>query len=224
MQWIHSFTIAICDIAPPAQTKTLLLQFMNYQIKLRILPFILFFSTTILYANNTASEASYTTVVKNKSVIIEIPSYTNTSVEIGIAEQPLHGQVQINANQSITYQPKQGVCEEVDVFKYVQKNELKIDTVTIFVEILCENLTIMNGFDYDTEKEPTTFTIVGIENYPENSLTVFNDEGNQVYHKEGYLNDWDGRKEGEPLPEDVTYYYVLNDGQGQTYSGYLRIN
>ena len=52
----------------------------------------------------------------------------------------------------------------------------------------------------------------GLENYPENTLTIFNRWGNRLFQTEGYQTDdfrWDGKRQGVPLPAD-TYYYILN--------------
>lgn len=54
-----------------------------------------------------------------------------------------------------------------------------------------------------------------IENYPNNSVDIFNRYGNLIYHVEGYGNDWDGVAnvngvigKGEVIPTG-TYYYIL---------------
>lgn len=65
--------------------------------------------------------------------------------------------------------------------------------------------------------------IEGIESYPSNELTVFDKQGLQLYHQKGYHNNWDGTLKGETLAEG-TYYYVLKDGQGGIYSGYIQVH
>jgi gliding motility-associated-like protein len=50
--------------------------------------------------------------------------------------------------------------------------------------------------------------IQDIVNYPENEVFVFNIYGQQVFAKQGYMNDWAGTYNGNALP-DGTYYYVL---------------
>lgn len=54
-----------------------------------------------------------------------------------------------------------------------------------------------------------------IENYPDNSVQIFNRYGNLIYEVEGYQNDWDGVAnvsgvigKGETIPSG-TYYYIL---------------
>jgi gliding motility-associated-like protein len=42
----------------------------------------------------------------------------------------------------------------------------------------------------------------------DNELTIFNQWGDQVFHSEPYLQNWDGTDSGNPLPPG-TYFYVL---------------
>ena len=89
-----------------------------------------------------------------------------------------------------------------------------------------KNLFVDNG-DGDND----TFTIQGIEQFPNNELAIFNRWGVEVYRKKGYDNSWGGISEGratiakgEELPVG-TYYYVLKLGSGQKdRAGYLYIN
>ncbi|MBP2831833.1 gliding motility-associated C-terminal domain-containing protein [Aquimarina sp. U1-2] len=68
------------------------------------------------------------------------------------------------------------------------------------------------------------FMIEGIENYPDNQLTVYNRWGSKVFEATGYQNDWFGTYKGEILP--VGNYYYIMDIQGdinETYKGYITI-
>lgn len=49
--------------------------------------------------------------------------------------------------------------------------------------------------------------------YPNNTLTVFNQWGDQVYHEEAYQNDWKGTYQGNDLPTG-TYFIVADRGDG----------
>ena len=53
------------------------------------------------------------------------------------------------------------------------------------------------------------FIVKGIDDYPDNSIVVYNRWGNLVYDKSGYANDWDGsNNDGEPLPAG-TYFVIF---------------
>ena len=167
-------------------------------------------------------------VIKNNKLIFDLFGETMTPVKVqdkGIVKSPKFGKVKFNKDESITYQPSKDVCEETDEFTYFIKSKKGIDTLQIKVEILCESLTIMSGFTPDGDGENDTFTILGVQNYPNNSLLIFNKWGEQIYSKNNYSNDWSGgENEGKNYAsEDSVYYYVFEDGKGQSYSGYLQI-
>ena len=68
--------------------------------------------------------------------------------------------------------------------------------------------------------------IDGITQHPSNELYVFSRWGNQVYYKKDYNNKdelWDGKQNGQPLPQG-TYYYVLKLVKvNKTYRGCIYI-
>lgn len=167
-------------------------------------------------------------VVKNSKVIFDLFGEQLTPSKVlktGFIKTPKHGKVKFNTDESVVYIPYRDVCEETDLFSYFIKTPEGIDTIEIQVEILCESLTILNGFSPDGDGQNDTFTILGVQNYPDNSLLIFNKWGEQVYAEKGYKNDWSGsRAMGENLAsEDSVYYYVFEDGKGKSYSGYLQI-
>ncbi|MFT7606222.1 MAG: gliding motility-associated-like protein, partial [Saprospiraceae bacterium] len=79
------------------------------------------------------------------------------------------------------------------------------------------------GFSPNGDGVNDFFYIEGIEAFPDSKLNIFNRWGNEVYNKEGYLNDWGGTWKNKLLP-DGTYFYVLTDGNGHSYSGYVQIH
>ncbi|MFP4845430.1 gliding motility-associated C-terminal domain-containing protein, partial [Winogradskyella sp. PE311] len=89
-------------------------------------------------------------------------------------------------------------------------------------------LKIYNEFSPNGNGLNETFTIDCINDYPNNTLEIYNRWGNLVYSKEGYDNTFDGTSNGrsvfnvnEKLPVG-TYYYILNLGDGSDrYSGWL---
>ncbi|MGC6431067.1 MAG: gliding motility-associated C-terminal domain-containing protein, partial [Jejuia sp.] len=102
------------------------------------------------------------------------------------------------------------------------------DSDTAEVDPKC--LTIYNEFSPNGNGKNEVFYIDCINNYPDNTLKVFNRWGNLVYTKEGYDNTFDGVSNGrsvlnrnEKLPVG-TYYYVLDLGDGsEPVAGWLYI-
>jgi gliding motility-associated-like protein len=86
------------------------------------------------------------------------------------------------------------------------------DTITLFVT---ENpdwpLTIFNTFTPNGDGYNDIWFIENIDKYPDNHLWIYNRNGHLVYEKQSYLNDWEGKYYGTPLPA-ATYYYILETG------------
>jgi large repetitive protein len=98
-----------------------------------------------------------------------------------------------------------------------------IDTVSVEVSVPnCpfEMVKIPEGFSPDGDGINDYFEMPGIEQFPDNSLVVFNAWGTQVFDSVGYRSTWDGkdRPSGELLPEG-TYYYVLKVNGQQDVKG-----
>ena len=77
------------------------------------------------------------------------------------------------------------------------------DTEEVVVEPL--KLNIPNVITPNGDGKNDTWVVDGLELYPENTLSIYNRWGNEVYHSNGgYKNDWSGNglREG-------TYYYLL---------------
>ena len=74
-------------------------------------------------------------------------------------------------------------------------------------------LIIPEGFSPNEDGLNDRFKILGIEQYPDIELRVFNVHGSEVYHKANYDNSWDGTSTsnlnpGSKLPTG-TYYYAI---------------
>jgi len=68
------------------------------------------------------------------------------------------------------------------------------------------NVITPNG---DGVNDNLHFPCLVTELYPKNKITIFNQWGDEVYHKTPYQNDWYGTYRGEELPVG-TYYYLLD--------------
>ncbi|MEL6865116.1 MAG: gliding motility-associated C-terminal domain-containing protein, partial [Bacteroidota bacterium] len=169
-----------------------------------------------------------TTTILNTLVAIPVlanDSLNGSLVDIFIITDPLFGQVEINPDFTFTYVPDPNVCEVTDSFEYVIVTETGSDTATVSIFVMCDQLTIFSGFSPNDDGINDTFTILGIENFPNNRVYIFNRWGNEVYVQRGYTqaNAWDGRWKGNDLP-DGTYFYVIEDGEGNKFSGYVQLH
>ena len=146
------------------------------------------------------------------------------TVNVEIITDPSNGTVTLNADNTVDYMPDNNFCGD-DTFTYVITTPAGSDTAVVNISILCEAITIFNGFSPNNDGVNDTFRIMGIESFPNNEVIIFNRWGNQVYYKRGYTNaeGFDGTWETSVLP-DGTYFYVIDDGEGNKFSGYLQIH
>ena len=65
------------------------------------------------------------------------------------------------------------------------------------------------GFTPNGDGKNDFFVIKGIDDYPDNTIIVYNRWGNKVFEKSGYVNDWTGTNDsGDPLL-DGTYFVIF---------------
>ena len=147
--------------------------------------------------------------------------YGEGVLDMYLVTKPTKGTAAVYANQVITITPDKDQCEPM-VFQYAICNDYGCDTATVYVNVKCNDLVFNNGVTPNNDGLNDLFIIDGIDKYPNNKLTVFNRWGNKVYTVEKYKNDWDGRWNGNILP-DGTYFYMFEDGEGTTHSGYIQI-
>jgi gliding motility-associated-like protein len=92
------------------------------------------------------------------------------------------------------------------------------------IHVVDRELIVYTGFSPNEDQVNQFLKIKNIEYYPDNKIVIFNRWGNVVYRKEGYTNElpWHGTYQDAPLP-DGTYFYMLEDGKGKKYSGFIEI-
>ncbi len=67
--------------------------------------------------------------------------------------------------------------------------------------------------------------IEGIENYPNNTVRVYNRGGREIFSENGYQNTWDGSHNGSGRVPAGSYYYAIDLGEGSTpKTGWIFIN
>lgn len=140
---------------------------------------------------------------------------------------PLYGTVNVNNDCTIEYIPDADFCGDFDNFNYVVCNTAGCDTTLVDVYVSCGTASgdfeIYDGFSPNNDGTNDVFFINGLDNFPNNSLCIFNRWGNRVLLAEPYQNNWEGTWEGTDLP-DGTYFYVFDDGEGNITTGYVQIH
>ena len=134
---------------------------------------------------------------------------------------PTRGNTRVDAHGRIHYRAPLDWCGD-DSFRYEVCNEGGCDEALATVQVTCEELVVFNGFSPNGDGQNDAFTVLGIENYPDNRLVIFNQHGHEVYAAEAYANDWRGTHKGTRLV-DGTYFYVLEVEGRDPQSGYVQI-
>ncbi len=106
-------------------------------------------------------------------------------------------------------------------------NQYTVLTFGSSTELIDGDFEIFTGISANGDGRNDTFIIRGIEQFPNNQLSIFNRWGVEVYNTTGYNNDWSGISEGRAtiakgaeLPAG-TYFYVLKINGQKDRSGYI---
>lgn len=89
------------------------------------------------------------------------------------------------------------------------------------------DIVIYNGISPNNDGKNDFFVIPGLENYPNNRLTIYNRWGDIVFDQSPYENNFNGISQynglwGEELQED-TYFYTLKLNNEKTITNYLEL-
>jgi gliding motility-associated-like protein len=143
-----------------------------------------------------------------------------------------NGIVTINNDGTISYNVNSTLFCGTDTISYVICDVYDAcDSAVVLVEVECFlEVLIPEGFSPNGDGVNDFFEILGLEDYRENKLTVFNRWGHKVYEAENYLNDWGGWSDGpltlgDGILPKGTYFYVLDLGDGSDLlKGYFFLN
>ncbi len=123
--------------------------------------------------------------------------------------------------------------------KAPREDRIEYEVCYVDCPSLCSRAIINVTLDYDTERciamtvitpnddgQNDAFYISCAEDtdqLPQNSLTIYNEYGDEVYSAAPYRNDWEGTYEGKRLP-DGTYYFLFRESPtGAQQRGFITI-
>jgi len=75
--------------------------------------------------------------------------------------------------------------------------------------VLFPEVKISNGFSPNGDGKNDTWIIDYIDQFPDNTVEIFNRWGEQLFYSKGYATPFNGNFHGKDLPVG-TYYYVIN--------------
>ncbi|MBF8151091.1 gliding motility-associated C-terminal domain-containing protein, partial [Winogradskyella sp. F6397] len=164
-----------------------------------------------------------------------IATYTLTEDDVANGEVINQAVVEGENENGIIYTDTSDDPNNLDNIDLNNDNEPDDPTVVILPQVLGAEFEIFNGITPDGNGENDFFRIVGIEDYPDNNLKIYNRWGILIYDMDSYGingNEFRGISEGrstinkdEKLPTG-TYFYILRrfvGGKTLTNEGYLYI-
>ena len=178
------------------------------------------FSDISNVAANNDSSSTYpsTAVILNaylndtgnvNSITIIDPPMNGVANYIGGGEFEYTPNTGFTGLDSMTYEICDAVCTTV------------CERATIYFTVGDQlDVIIPNGFTPNGDGFNDNFVIQNLEQYPNNTIVIFNRWGDQVFEAEPYLNDWNGSSYGAKLKitgdevVDGTYFFVLDLGNG----------
>ncbi|WP_417265992.1 PKD domain-containing protein [Brumimicrobium sp.] len=98
---------------------------------------------------------------------------------------------------------------------------VSIDNVTQEIQKLIPNVISPNGDGYNDVWKLSFIELL----YPEATVEIYNQWGQQIFMSQGYTEPWDGTYEGEDVP-DGNYYYIINlnpNQEDQLFKGALLV-
>jgi gliding motility-associated-like protein len=116
----------------------------------------------------------------------------------------------------------------VDTIRYEIHDSYPVpqrDTAMIFIRVgEGISLNIHNVITPNGDGMNEKWIIEGIEEYPQNTVLIFNRWGDEITTFNGYNNSdvvWDGsNKHGEPVP-DGTYFYIVKIQYKDNFQGWI---
>lgn len=153
--------------------------------------------------------------VTENDILMDIAS------DFGVQRTPNYGHIDINHDNTILYSPIQDYCGDDLLTYYLCVGEdCASATTNIYVE--CDEPRPVSGFSPNGDGMNDMFMIEGLEQFENNTLSIYDRRGITIYEKKNYKNRWNGKWRGNDLP-DGTYFYVLRYQGGKIMAGYVQI-
>ena len=150
----------------------------------------------------------------NNPLIIDVLSNDNlqgySDTELTILNTP-NGMVEVQNDGTLLYTPNADF-EGIDEFTYsvcsVECPGVCAEAI-VRITVISDKIRVPDAFSPNDDNVNDLWVIPGIEDYPNNQLTVINRWGNVIHDAKPYTNKWDGtNSKGGKLPEG-TYYFIL---------------
>jgi gliding motility-associated-like protein len=168
----------------------------------------------IVYANPIADAGRDTAIDKGASVQLDgsgglTYSWTPTTyLDNPNIPNPLASRME----QTTTY-----VLTVVDINGCTDDDSVTVTVLDRF------NLKVYNLVTPNGDGANDTWWIENIWAYPDAEVVIVNRYGMEVFRTTGYQNDWDGKYNGNELPDGAYYYIITVPGSDKVYKGAINL-
>lgn len=151
-----------------------------------------------------------------------------------ISIQPVNGTIAPLGNSNYSYQSNVGYIGLDSLQYYITDDGVPplVDSAWVIITVIEDTTPVdtsgpgggggaggienpPTGFSPNGDGDNDNYVIQDIDQYPNNTFTVVNRWGAEVYSASPYNNEWDGTRNGNALP-DGTYFFVLDLGDGSS--------
>ncbi|MFK7933149.1 MAG: HYR domain-containing protein, partial [Saprospiraceae bacterium] len=169
-------------------------------------------------------ETPITVDVLQNDILIE-----DAEISVGVISSTFNGKLENNQDGTFTYTPGQGT-RGFDQFVYQIcytdcKDNCEIATVAIETKFAADECVPFNIISPNGDGQNDEFVISCVDgnNFPNNSLLIMNQWGDEVFRAQPYQNNWRGTHDENSLP-DGTYYYIFIPETGRdAQTGFITI-
>ncbi len=177
----------------------------------------------------------YDTTGLNTTVIINVlendKDIIGLGLDISIVSNPANGIAILDENGFITYTPRENFSgNDTITYKICDRGTpSKCATAQVIITIfpIREDFEIFNLVTPDGDGKNDYWHIGGIEEFPDNEITIFNRWGTKVREFAGYNNAdkrWDGTNDRNGFLPDGVYFYIIKiKDPKKSYTGWVYV-
>jgi len=158
-----------------------------------------------------------------ENICLATNELTSVPSEISICGLPSNGSVEVESMLCLEYTPDVDFLGQDQFCAIICDDTGICDTTIIIIQTEQRELEIYQGFSPNNDGVNDFFMVKNIEFYPNHQIRIFNRWGTLVFKTDNYRNNWSGKYRSATLP-DGTYFYIIDDGNGNRFSNYLQIN
>jgi gliding motility-associated-like protein len=129
----------------------------------------------------------------------------------------------INESNSLTINPK--YFDDGNFYRVIINRPsyvCDIPFISNSTKIVYDNIFIPSGISPNGDGVNDFWEIIGLGNFPNSNVTIFNRLGVKVFESNDYKNEWNGFYKGSSLP-DGTYFYQISLSENEIKKGFIYV-